>query len=159
MSHIREQLVTMEGHTSNADRDKSGSIQLKPPATPSSKQDAEIATEGSSRKGKRAGKTNSKQEQQHRSSRKKGQSSATESDEEEDDNSEGENSAEDRSEDQERSSGRRAQKKPPIAAMMSISAYSGLPPASAMEQPRNTVGSRRISEDTINDRDSAHRSS
>ena len=130
MSHIREQLMTMEGHTSNADRDKA-SVHLKPPATPSSKHKAEIETEGSSsKKGKRAGKANSKQDQQQSSSQKKGQSSAAESDEEEDDESDGENSDEDRSPDQERSSGRRAQKKPPIAAMMSISAYSGLPAAS-----------------------------
>ena len=130
MSHIREQLVTMEAHTSNADRDKA-SVHLKPPATPSSKHKAEIETEGSSsKKGKRAGKANSKQDQQQSSSQKKGQSSAAESDEEEDDESDGENSDEDRSPDQERSSGRRAQKKPPIAAMMSISAYSGLPAAS-----------------------------
>ena len=61
MSHIREQLVTIEGHTSNADRVKGGSVHLKPPATPSSKHKAEIETEGSSgKKGKRAGKANSK---------------------------------------------------------------------------------------------------
>ena len=60
MSHIREQLVTMEGPTSNADRDKA-SVHLKPPATPSSKHKAEVETEGSSgKKGKRAGKANSK---------------------------------------------------------------------------------------------------
>ena len=129
MSHIREQLVTMEGFTSNADRDKA-SVHLKPPATPSSKHKAEIETEGSSKKGKRAGNSNSKQDQQQRSSRKKGQSSAAESDDEEEDKSEGENSADDRSPDQER-----IQKKPPIAAMMSISAYSGLPAASAMDLP------------------------
>ena len=119
MSHIREQLVTMEAHTSNADRDKA-SVHLKPPATPSSKHKAEVETEGSSKKGKRAANSNSKQDQ----------SPAAESENEEEDKSEGENSADETSPDQ-----LRVQKKPPIAAMMSISAYSGLPPASAMDLP------------------------
>ena len=58
MSHIREQLVTMEGFTSNADRDKA-SVRMKPPATPSSLHKAVIETEAGSRKRNRVDKTDS----------------------------------------------------------------------------------------------------